>query len=67
MHSFTKHDFQAGARMPDNESNFSDELRVLRDLLRLLPSGVTVQDEHGEFLLVNEAAAAQLQLAANGG
>ncbi|MFB9268546.1 putative bifunctional diguanylate cyclase/phosphodiesterase [Bradyrhizobium erythrophlei] len=67
MHSFTKHDFQTSVRMPDNPSNFSDELRVLRDLLRLLPSGVTVQDEHGELLLVNDAAAAQLQLAANAG
>ncbi|MBR0692242.1 bifunctional diguanylate cyclase/phosphodiesterase [Bradyrhizobium lablabi] len=53
--------------MPGNEGNSSDELRILRDLLRLLPSGVTVQDERGEFLMVNEAAAAQMQLAANSG
>ncbi|WP_426438017.1 putative bifunctional diguanylate cyclase/phosphodiesterase [Bradyrhizobium genosp. P] len=64
MHSLTKHDFQSGALAAGNEGNSSNELQILRDLLRLLPSGVTVQDEHGEFILVNEAAAAQLQLAA---
>ena len=53
--------------MPANESNCDQELRILRDLFRLLPSGVTVQDENGEFLLVNDAAAVQLQLAANAG
>jgi c-di-GMP phosphodiesterase Gmr len=35
------------------------ELGMLRDILRLLPTGVTVQDEEGRFLLINEAAAAQ--------
>jgi c-di-GMP phosphodiesterase Gmr len=35
----------------------------LRDVLRLLPTGVTVQDERGDFLIVNDAAAAQLGLA----
>ena len=30
----------------------------------MLPTGVTVQDEQGQFLLVNDAAAAQLQMAA---
>ncbi|KJC51598.1 diguanylate cyclase [Bradyrhizobium sp. LTSP885] len=65
MHSLTKHDFQSGALAAGNEGNSSNELQILRDLLRLLPSGVTVQDERGEFILVNEAAAAQLQLAAN--
>jgi c-di-GMP phosphodiesterase Gmr len=65
MHDPTKHNFQSGMSTTGNDGNFNSELRVLRDLLRLLPSGVTVQDEHGEFILVNEAAAAQLQLAAN--
>ncbi|WP_249147195.1 bifunctional diguanylate cyclase/phosphodiesterase [Bradyrhizobium jicamae] len=51
--------------MPGNESNSSNELLILRDLLRLLPSGLTVQDEHGEFIFVNDAAAVQLRLAAN--
>ena len=30
----------------------------------MLPTGVTVQDEQGRFLLVNDAAAAQLGMAA---
>lgn len=41
------------------------ELSVLRDVLRMLPTGVTVQDDQGQFLLVNDAAAAQLRLAAS--
>jgi c-di-GMP phosphodiesterase Gmr len=40
------------------------ELDILRDVLRMLPSGITVQDEQGEFLLVNDAAVIQLGTAA---
>jgi cyclic di-GMP phosphodiesterase Gmr len=40
------------------------ELSILRDVLRMLPTGITVQDEQGRFLLVNDAAAAQLGMAA---
>jgi cyclic di-GMP phosphodiesterase Gmr len=36
------------------------ELSFLHDVLRLLPAGVTVQDADGRFLLMNDAAAAQL-------
>ena len=64
MHSPHKQDFQAAATQAGNESAFDTELRILRDVLRLLPTGVTVQDEHGDFLLVNDAAAALLQMAA---
>ena len=47
----------------DRDRQFSDntELSILRDVFRMLPTGVTVQDEHGRFLLVNDAAAAQLR------
>jgi diguanylate cyclase (GGDEF)-like protein len=41
----------------------ASELNLLRDVLRLLPAGVTVQDSRGDFLVVNDAAAAQLGLA----
>ena len=41
------------------------ELGILRDVFRMLPAGVTVQDEHGRLLLVNDAAAAQLGLDAS--
>src|ERR1700756_1061822 len=37
------------------------ELSLLKDVLRLLPAGVTVQDEQGRFILMNDAAAAQLR------
>ena len=40
------------------------ELKLLNEIVRLLPTGVTVQDEHGRFLLVNDAAAAQLKIPA---
>jgi c-di-GMP phosphodiesterase Gmr len=39
------------------------ELGLLREVLRLLPAGVTVQDAQGDFLIVNDAAAAQLGMA----
>ena len=64
MHSSKKHDFQATATQPRNESIFESELSILRDVFRLLPAGVTVQDEHGEFVLMNDAAAALLETAA---
>jgi cyclic di-GMP phosphodiesterase Gmr len=35
------------------------ELSVLNAIVRKLPAAVTVQDEHGQFLLVNDAAAKQ--------
>ena len=41
------------------------ELSILRDVFRMLPAGVTVQDEHGRLLLANDAAAAQLGLGAS--
>jgi c-di-GMP phosphodiesterase Gmr len=40
------------------------DLGLLREVLRLLPSGITVQDEDGRFLLINDAAAAQLGMTA---
>ncbi len=63
MHSPHKHDFQPAETKAGNEGN-DTELSILREVLRLLPTGVTVQDEHGNFLLVNDAAAALLQMAA---
>src|SRR5437879_13679837 len=66
MHSPNKHDFQAAATQASDESIVESELNILRDVFRLLPAGVTVQDEHGEFVLMNDAAAALLQTAAAG-
>lgn len=50
--------------MAGNESAIDAELGILRDVFKLLPTGVTVQDQSGDFLLVNDAAAALLQMAA---
>jgi diguanylate cyclase (GGDEF)-like protein len=64
MHRSYKSDFPAATTQAGNESAFVSELDILRDVLKLLPTGVTVQDERGDYLLVNDAAAALLQMAA---
>jgi cyclic di-GMP phosphodiesterase Gmr len=60
MQSRTKHDLQSTATQGDIGLAEDSELSILRDVFRMLPTGVTVQDEHGRFLLVNDAAAVQL-------
>jgi c-di-GMP phosphodiesterase Gmr len=49
----------------DERRAAESELSLLRDVLKMLPAGVTVQDEHGNFLLINDAAAAQLGICDN--
>ena len=49
------------------ESASESELALLKDILKHLPTGVTVQDEEGSFLLINEAAASQLGIASEAG
>ena len=66
MHSRAEHDPQTAATEAGDGSAVATELSVLRDVFRLLPGGVTVQDEQGRFLLVNDAAAAQLGIAVGG-
>ena len=47
-----------------NNSNYygatGAELEFLKEIVRTLPAGVTVHDERGELLLVNDAAASHL-------
>jgi c-di-GMP phosphodiesterase Gmr len=62
MQSRTALDLQPATTQ--GEFAVESELNILRDVLRMLPAGVTVQDEHGRFLLVNDAAAAQLGMTA---
>jgi c-di-GMP phosphodiesterase Gmr len=64
MHSPYKYDLQAAAGEAGNEGAIESELNTLRQVLRMLPHGVTVQDEHGQLLLANDAAAAQLGIGA---
>ena len=66
MQSRNQYDLRTAATESDGELATDTELGILRDVFRLLPAGVTVQDEHGRFLLVNDAAAAQLGMAAGG-
>jgi cyclic di-GMP phosphodiesterase Gmr len=56
-------DMQTGATAGEYELVGDSELGILKDVFRMLPSGVTVQDEQGRFLLMNDAAAAQLGIA----
>jgi cyclic di-GMP phosphodiesterase Gmr len=60
MRSRYQHDLQTTATNGDFGLPADSELSILRDVFRMLPTGVTVQDEQGRFLLVNDAAAAQL-------
>ncbi len=46
------------------ERDVHAELNLLSEIVRQLPAGITVQDEHGRFLLVNDAAAARLKVSA---
>jgi cyclic di-GMP phosphodiesterase Gmr len=63
MQSRPQHDLPHAATEADGFA-VDSELSMLRDVFRMLPSGVTVQDEQGRFLLINDAAAAQLGMAA---
>jgi c-di-GMP phosphodiesterase Gmr len=64
MGSRSQYDLQTVIAQGDDELAFDRELNNLRDVLRMLPTGITVQDEQGRFLLVNDAAAAQLGIVA---
>jgi diguanylate cyclase (GGDEF)-like protein len=57
-------DLRTTATESNRELAAATELQILRDVLTMLPTGVTLQDEEGRFLLVNDAAAAQLGIIA---
>ena len=60
MQRFPTDDVRAAATDAGEPQSAASELALLKDVLKLLPAGVTVQDEHGRFMLMNDAAAAQL-------
>jgi c-di-GMP phosphodiesterase Gmr len=66
MQSRPTYDLQIGATQSECERAAETELNILKDVLRMLPAGVTIQDEHGDVVLVNEAAAAQLKIGGSG-
>jgi c-di-GMP phosphodiesterase Gmr len=59
MQNINKHGMQAAASATEDELSEENEFGILKDVLRMLPSGITLQDEQGRFLLMNDAAAAQ--------
>ena len=62
----SQRDIHTADRSMDDRHDIGSELSALGEIVRLLPAGVTVQDEHGRFLLVNDAAAAQLKISTTG-
>jgi len=62
MQRHAANDLPADATAEDFSATTA-ELGLLREVLRLLPTGVTVQDAQGDFLIVNDAAADQLGIA----
>ncbi len=63
MQSRTRSELPTAATEADGGFAAAIEPDVLREVLKLLPAGVTVQDEQGRFLLVNDAATTQLGIA----
>src|SRR5712675_1210495 len=66
MQSPAKHDPQTAATEADGALAMDTELSILRGVFKMLPAGVTVQDEQGRFQLVNDVAAEQLGIAVDG-
>ncbi len=52
-----RHDAPQYGELHGNDGDSASELNILRDVLRMLPNGVTVQDDQGRLLLANDAAA----------
>jgi diguanylate cyclase (GGDEF)-like protein len=65
MQSKSVYDLRAVAAAKCDRPAADAEFGLLRDVLKMLPAGVTVQDEYGRLLLVNDAAAAQLGISDN--
>jgi diguanylate cyclase (GGDEF)-like protein len=60
MQESAHHELRMDASEAESNRARDAELSFFRDVLKHLPAGVTVQDEHGRLLLVNDAAARQL-------
>jgi c-di-GMP phosphodiesterase Gmr len=61
--SAAAHEITTATEAADDGGSVAIELALLRDVLKHLPAGVTVQDEEGRFLLLNDTAANQLGVA----
>src|SRR5437868_2311836 len=56
MHDHSEHPLKPALASDQGDC----ELNILRDVFRLLPNVVTLQDEQGQLLLANDAAGASL-------
>jgi len=61
MQNRLAHSQPAATQEADQPRAPEAELVLLKDVLAALPAGVTVLDEHGRFILMNDAAAKQLR------
>ena len=61
MQNRLAHSHPTDAPEPDGPRSSEAEHVLLKDVFAALPAGVTVLDEHGRFILMNDAAAAQLR------
>jgi cyclic di-GMP phosphodiesterase Gmr len=66
MQNRAKYATQNAATPEESEFVGDTGLGILKDIFRMLPTGITVQDEQGRFLLMNDAAALQLEIAPAG-
>src|SRR5271169_5478658 len=62
MQNRVAHSHPTAAPEADAPRTCETELGLLKDVLAALPAGVTVLDEHGRFILMNDAAATQLRV-----
>jgi cyclic di-GMP phosphodiesterase Gmr len=60
MQTSAVHQLATATEGADDRNAVEAELALLRHVLKHLPAGVTVQDENGRFLLLNDTAESQL-------
>jgi c-di-GMP phosphodiesterase Gmr len=63
MQSYAVQNLRIAATEADDRDKADSDLDLLREVLRLLPAGVTVQDEDGRLVLMNDDAAMQFGIA----
>jgi c-di-GMP phosphodiesterase Gmr len=63
MQRLASNDPRTAATDADDPQTSATEPGLLKDVLRLLPGGVTVLDAHGRLMLMNDAARAQFGMA----
>jgi len=65
MQSHAVQNLRVAATEADDRDKAVSNLDLLKEVLRLLPAGITVQDEDGRLVLINDAAAMQFNIASH--